>query len=225
MNHPLDLEELTRFYPVLAGLPGPMLRGLLASGRPVQAAAGEVLVDPQTAIHSFLLITQGIVRVISTGPERELLLYRIRPGGCCAISICHLLGFARYGVRVEAESPVRGIAIPQAFFHELMACSPEFNRFVLSAFSGQFSEVIDLVQRLTSMRLDGRLARLLANRGRLVYATHSQLADELGSVREVISRLLKDFEAQGLVRLRRGQIEVLDPEALRRIAVLGDPGH
>ena len=67
-------------------------------------------------------------------------------------------------------------------------------------------------------KLDQRLATLLLGKGRVVYATHQQLADELGSVREIVSRLLKGFAEQGLVRLGREQVEVLDPAGLRRVA-------
>ncbi len=75
------------------------------------------------------------------------------------------------------------------------------------------------------MRLDQRLARLLVYRGPVLRTTHNQLADELGSVREVISRILGDFEAKGLITHERGQIEVIDPEALQHIFQVGDIGH
>lgn len=81
------------------------------------------------------------------------------------------------------------------------------------------------MERVSSMRLDGRLARLLANRGPVIRTTHLALADELGSVREVISRILKDFQAKGLVKLKRGQIEVLDRDMLQQISQMRDSSH
>lgn len=75
------------------------------------------------------------------------------------------------------------------------------------------------------MRLDQRLARLLLNQGPVLHTTHFQLADELGSVREVISRILKDFKAKGLIKMERGQIVILDQNALQEMVQMGDSGH
>ena len=102
-------------------------------------------------------------------------------------------------------------------FEELIA-EPAFRDFVFHLFSERIAELMQLVEEVAFRKLDQRLAGLLLGKGRLVHATHQQLADELGSVREMISRLLKGFAEQGLVRLAREQIEILDPAGLRRIA-------
>ncbi|HEX7972980.1 MAG TPA: Crp/Fnr family transcriptional regulator [Anaerolineales bacterium] len=211
-----DIDRLIQFYPVLGELPPRLQHNLLDSSYPVQAATGEVLFDIDATIQSFILLTQGAIRVISPGRERELVLYRVQPGGCCAISICHLLGDTRYRARAVVESAIKGVALPQPLFREMVEQSPYFSYFILHTFSERFTQLIELIERVTSMRLDERLARLLVTRGPLIRTTHSQLADELGSVREVISRILKDFEARGLIKLERGQIQILDPESLQQ---------
>ncbi len=217
-----DIEKLTQLYPVLLELPASVQHSFAASCYPIQAAAGEVLFDVDAAIQSFILLTKGTIRVTHTVRDRELLLYRVQPGGCCAISISHLLGDTRYRARAVVESAIRGVAIPQPLFKTMVEQSPSFSNFVLKTFSDRFLQLLELIERVTSMRLDQRLARLLVSQGPVVLATHTQLADDLGSVREVISRILKDFESRGLIKAARGQIEVIDQETLQQISQIGD---
>ncbi len=80
---------------------------------------------------------------------------------------------------------------------------------------------MQLIEEVAFRKLDQRLAALLLGKGRLLHTTHQQLADELGSVREIVSRLLKSFADQGLVRLAREQVEILDPAGLRRLSAEG----
>jgi CRP/FNR family transcriptional regulator len=99
-----------------------------------------------------------------------------------------------------------------------MLGEPAFRGFIFSLFSERLAELMQLVEEVAFHKLDQRLAALLLGKGRVVHISHQQLADELGSVREMVSRLLKRFEDQSLVRLGREQVEVLDPAGLRRAA-------
>jgi CRP/FNR family transcriptional regulator len=107
--------------------------------------------------------------------------------------------------------------LPKAEFDGLLA-HPPFRDFVFHLFAERIAELIQLVEEVAFHKLDQRLANLLLGRGSSVCLTHQQLADELGSVREIVSRLLKGFAQQGLVRLGRERIEILDPAGLRRVA-------
>ena len=93
-----------------------------------------------------------------------------------------------------------------------------FRDFVFHLFSERIADLMQLIEAVAFQRLDQRLAALLLGHGRVLQITHQQLADELGSVREIVSRLLKGFAAQQLVRLGREQIEIIDAAALRRLA-------
>jgi CRP/FNR family transcriptional regulator len=95
---------------------------------------------------------------------------------------------------------------------------PPFRDFVFHLFSERIADLMQLIEEVAFRKLDQRLAGLLLGRGRLVKATHQQLADELGSVREMVSRLLKGFAEHDLVRIGREQIEIVDAAGLRRIA-------
>ena len=160
----------------------------------------------------------GSIRVSKTSANgRELPLYRVTPGETCVISSSCLLGNEDYNARGIAETETEMVMLPQADFNALLA-EPAFRGFVFHLFADRIADLMQLIEEVAFHKLDQRLATLLLGKGRLVHTTHQHLADELGSVREIISRLLKGFAAQGLVKLSREQVEILDPAGLRRIA-------
>ena len=113
------------------------------------------------------------------------------------------------------------VIVPASLFAQLVAEFAAFRDFVFHLFSERIAELMQLVEEVAFARLDRRLAKLLLARGDGVLAiTHQQLAEELGSVREIVSRLLKGFAAQGLVALGREQITVLDREGLQALAAV-----
>jgi CRP/FNR family transcriptional regulator len=95
----------------------------------------------------------------------------------------------------------------------MLGCEP-FRRFVFGMYGERLAEVMELVEEVAFRKLDERLAQLLIHRGPVIEATHQKLADELGSVREIVSRLLRSFEDRGWVKLERERITVLDPKSL-----------
>ena len=120
----------------------------------------------------------------------------------------------------NAETEICGVAIPATLFKHMIEQSPTFCVFIMRSFSGRLPGLPGLIDEIAFMQLEERLTGLLLSKGSVVKTTHSQLADELGSVREVISRILKDFEIKGLVKLDRNQVQILDQEALEKIAGL-----
>ena len=113
------------------------------------------------------------------------------------------------------------VVLPSPLFERLLADSTVFRDFVFHLFADRIAELMQLVEEIAFQRLDQRLARLLLARGKDIQTTHQALADELGSVREIVSRLLKGFAAEGLVSLGREHIAILDRAGLSRLA--GDP--
>ena len=128
-----------------------------------------------------------------------------------------LLGHTDYNARGVTEDETDLLLLPRDAFDALLAFAP-FRAFVFQLFSERIADLMQLIEEVAFRKLDQRLAALLLGRGRRVHATHQQLADELGSVREIVSRLLKGFAAQGYVALGREQIDILDPAGLRRLA-------
>ncbi|NMF99002.1 Crp/Fnr family transcriptional regulator [Aromatoleum toluolicum] len=205
-------------YPIIEALPEAARLRLLAAGRWARVPAGTLLFDDHQACEGFPFVVEGSVRVVKCAPNgRELPLYRVTPGETCIISSSCLLGHDDYNARGIAETDTVLLMLPKPEFDALLA-EPAFRSFVFHLFAERIADLMQLIEEVAFHRLDQRLAAQLLGKGRLLHVTHQQLADELGSVREFVSRLLKGFAAQGLVKLSREQIEILDPAGLRRIA-------
>ena len=181
--------------------------------------SGTVMFDERNACQAFPLLIEGTIRVSKTAQNgRELQLYRVVPGEACMLSSSCLLGNVPYSARGVAESDLVLVALPQPVFSRLLAEHEPFRTYVFSLFAERVSELMELVEAVAFQRLDRRLATLLLGKGRVIRTTHQSLAEELGSVREIVSRLLKSFADQGLVALERERIEILNPQGLRQVA-------
>jgi len=208
-------RALLERFPVFAKLPAPQLERLLAEAQLVRIPAGTVLFDATQPCRGFPLVLEGAVRVAKFAPNgREILLYRVDPGQGCILSGGCLLGHSDYTARGVAEQDVTLLSVPPALFHKLMLEFEPFRRFVFGMYGERLAEMMELVEEVAFRRLDERLAQLLVHRGPVIEATHQKLADELGSVREFVSRLLRSFEDRGWVTLERERITVLDPKSL-----------
>lgn len=216
------LRRLVRArFPVFAQLPAAQLDELLAKSALRRPAAGTVLFEPDTPCSGFPLVLDGSVRVSKIAPNgRELVLYRVSPGEGCVLSGACLLGHIDYSARGVAETDVTLLVVGSDAFQRLILQHEPFRRFVFDMYGARLAEVIEAVEDVAFRRLDQRLAQVLIQRGPVVNATHQNLADELGSVREVVSRLLRSFEERGWVRLERERVTVVDPKSLVAFARL-----
>jgi CRP/FNR family transcriptional regulator len=215
MNPQVLRALLARRFPVFAEIDPAALDGLLRNLQLLHVPAGSILFDAKQPCRGFPLLLEGSVRVAKAAPNgREIVLYRVEPGEGCILSGSCLLGDTDYSATGVAETAVTLVSIPPALFEELMIESPPFRRFVFGMYSARLAEVMELVEEVAFRKLDERLAQVLIHRGPVIAATQQDLADELGSVREIVSRLLRSFEQRGWVRLERERISVLDPKAL-----------
>ncbi|MCW5626017.1 MAG: Crp/Fnr family transcriptional regulator [Burkholderiales bacterium] len=185
----------------------------------MRVPAGTTVFDDRSPCQAFPLLVEGTIRVSKQGPSgRELQLYRVVPGEACILTSSCLLGNVAYNARGIADTDMVAVALPRNVFDRLISEHPPFRDYVFGLFAERLVELMQLVEAVAFQRLDQRLAALLLGKGRIIHVTHQALADELGSVREIVSRLLKTFAEQGLVSLGREQIEIVDPGQLRRIA-------
>ena len=209
---------LAALYPVVEQLSEGLRERLIETMVSMTVPVGAVLFDERQSCQGFPFVLSGSIRVVKLAANgRELPLYKVLPGESCIITSSCLLGRSDYNARGLAESETSLAMLPRSLFDELMG-EPVFRNFVFDLFAERLAELMQLVEEVAFQKLDQRLANLLLGKGRQLHTTHQQLADELGSVREMVSRLLKGFVDQGLVRLGREQIEILDPAGLRRIA-------
>ena len=221
MPDTVDRENLLNLYPALAGLPDERLGALLRPAALELSAGTQVFAEHQPC-QGFPLLLAGSIKVVKQSASgRELMLYRVAPGGSCIITSSCLLGRSDYNARGIAETPLRLLLVPAPAFAQLMLDHAQFRDFVFHLFAERIAELMQLVEEVAFTRLDQRLARLIVAQDRAVLnVTHQQLADELGSVREIVSRLLKGFAEQGLVALGREQLTVIDRAGLLKVAAL-----
>lgn len=206
-------------YPMLTGGPGGSLDGALAAATYMKVPAGTMMFEEDQPCMGFPLLISGSARVIKAAPNgRELHLYDVQPGEACVLTSRCLVDSARYEARGVTREEVELVVLPPAAFQSLIASVGPFRDFVFKRFAERMADLLQLISAVTFQKLDQRLAASLAARPSPIRTTHQALADELGSLREIVSRLLKNFESQGWVRLGREQIEVLDAAALRQLS-------
>ena len=210
-------------FPALAKAPPATLERLAAKSLHRRVPAGTVMFNERTPCTGFPLVLGGAVRVVQQYPNgRELQLYRVKPGESCLVSGSCLLGDTAYPASGFAEGEVELLIVPPTEFRSLVAEDEAFRAFVFSEFGERMATLMQLVEAVAYQKLDQRLAALLVERGSggstTVHATHQALADDLGSVREIVTRLLRSFEDRGFVELGRERITLRDPAALAALA-------
>lgn len=211
--------KLLELYPAFRSLPAARMDEVLGEAVIRTAPAGTVMFDESNPCQAFPMLIEGAIRVCKAAPNgREMQLYRVGPGEACVITSGCLLGNVPYSARGIAESDLTVVTLPQPLFSRLLAEHEPFRTYVFSLFAERMSELMQLVEAVAFQRLDQRLAALLLGKGRVIRTTHQAIAEELGSVREIVSRLLKNFADQGLVALERERIEILNPQGLRVVA-------
>ncbi|HET9822140.1 MAG TPA: Crp/Fnr family transcriptional regulator [Burkholderiaceae bacterium] len=206
-------------YPPLASMPPDLRETVLAAhAQAVDAPSGAVLFDEGTPCQGFPLVLDGEVRVARGSAQgRALELYRVSPGEVCVVSASCLFGARALQAHGVAAVATRLLLIAPPGFDRWCTHEP-FRRFVFGVFAERLADLMGLVEAVAFQRLDQRLAHALLGRGSVVTITHQALADELGTVREIVTRLLRRFERAGWLRLGRERIDILDPRALREAA-------
>ena len=218
-------QDWTDTFPPLRQLPEEIFAQLREASLIVELPEGSRIFGPGQAPESFLLLLDGTIRVQQTSESgREIVLYRVQAGESCALTTACLMGYEEYQAEGIAETRIRAVAVPRALFDRLIAMSREFRQFVFTAFSRRVTNLFRLIDEVAFQRIDVRLAQKLldlAGAKQQVVATHQDLANELGSAREVISRQLNEFARRGWLRIARGIVEITDRPALARLAQHG----
>ncbi len=206
-------------YPVLAALRARDLAPLLDADAYLRLPAGSELFAEHSPCRGFPLVIDGTIKVVKRAANgREMLLYRVEAGGSCIITSSCLLGGAAYSACGVAETPLTLTLLPEPQFTRLLGDCAPFRQFVFHLFAQRIAHLMQRVEEVAFVRLDQRLARLLLARDDDIHASQQLLADELGSVREIVSRLLKGFADAGWVALGREHIRILDRPRLREFA-------
>jgi CRP/FNR family transcriptional regulator len=202
---------------VLRELPDALLQKVEETAEPVHASAGQLVFGDGSPCTHYPLLIDGIIRASKISADgHEILLYLLNPGESCVISVVTLLGEAACPAIGTAETQLLLYAVPRSVFLEMVLESAPFRAFVFSALSRRLTHLMALVD-VAFRRVDQRLASRLLRDRQPISATHQMLADELGTSREVVSRILEAFKQSGMIRLGRKRIEILDRHALDRL--------
>jgi len=169
-------------------------------------------------VEAIALLISGVVRVYKIGDTgREITLYRFGNGSSCILTANAILSQKTFPAVATVEEDAEAIMIPANNFRDWVGRYELWRDFVFDLLSQRLSTVMAIVDEVAFHRMDRRVAVLLLKRGRdqnPIKVTHQEIASELGSSREVISRLLEDFVSDGSIRSGRGTVEVLDFDLL-----------
>lgn len=219
-----ERNALVRTYPVLASLSDTLREGLADAARHTTAPAGRILFDEGEPATHYPLLLSGCIRVSKKGSGGdEALLYRLRRGEGCAVTAVTLLGETVFSATGISESEVSLYALPRALFLQLVLQAPTFRSFVFKGLSSRMAQLMALVDEVTFRGISQRLAVRLLEPTQPLDVTHQMLADDLGTRREVVSRILETLQQAGFVRLGRGHIEILDRQGLEGLHGARDP--
>jgi CRP/FNR family transcriptional regulator, anaerobic regulatory protein len=211
-----SVQKLATIYPVLRQLPVPLIRNIQESSYELTAQAEQVLFDMGEDCDYMPLLKTGSIRVVKPFQTGwEMLLYRVSPGQVCILTATCILSAWRHLARVIADKDLEAVSIPKDSLYRLIEGSSDFRRFVFSNYSISLFSMLSCVEVVLTQPIEQRLAKaLLDKRTDVIWVTHQGLANEMGTAREVVSRILKDFEEKGMVKLKRGKIFIQDQEAL-----------
>jgi CRP/FNR family transcriptional regulator len=178
-------------------------------------APGDALLRQGQVCGSVPFVIEGSIRVFKTAESgREITLYRIEKGQGCILGMACGAGISSFPANVVVDEPTLAAFIPAETIRRLFAESDSFRAYALEQYSRRLSEIMELVEEVAFRKVDERLAQLLVELGSgspegIVKATHQQLADHVGTSREVVSRILKDWEGRKALELSRGSIRIL----------------
>ena len=184
----------------------------------ISICSGSIICTEGQICTDLVVVISGVVRVYKPSVDgRSISLYHISSGQSCILTAGCILNNEQFPAIAEAKTDVKGIAISAARVSHWMDDSTVWRNYIFSILSSRFIDVIKLADSLAFQQLDVRLGTWLSRHEsgkNEILSTHQEIAEELASSREVISRLLKSFEKQGLICLSRGKIKILNKKRL-----------
>ena len=215
--------EFSEYFPVWEKLSKTYQEKLLETVHPLQVKAGTVIHRGQEDCLGLLLIRSGQLRVYTLSEEgREVTLYRLFELDTCLFSASCVMPDVQFQVVIEAEKDTSLWVIPSCLFKNLMEESAPAANYTYSLISSRFSEVMWLMEQVMWKSFDKRLAAFLLTESQLenttlLKITHEKIAAHMGTAREVVTRMLRYFQGEGLVQLTRGTVELTDIKALEKL--------
>ena len=219
-----QFERIVRALPILEHADQRLLREFQEAAFFTRIPEGRDVFIEGDHVDAIALLISGIVRVYKIGETgREITLYRFGNGESCILTANAILSQKNFPAVATVEKEAEAIMIPADTFRDWVRRYDLWREFVFELLSQRLASVMVIVEEVAFRRMDARVAALLMERARrsdLVRMTHQEIAAELGSSRVVISRILEDFSAQGMIEVSRGSIKVSDREVLQARSVV-----
>ena len=216
-------QEFRTLFPFIAQADAAFAEEFYANCQYVELPAGVSICDEGQQCAHLALVLGGVGRVYKLSPAgREITLYRINAGESCVLTASCIMNQDSFPAMAVSETPIRGLVVSPNKVREWFCQEMAWQRFIFGLLSHRLSNIISVVEEVAFKRIDVRLAELfvrsLDNQHMTIQRTHAEMAADVGSSREVVSRILKDFAQRGLVQLKRGSIQVLDEESIRQLS-------
>ena len=212
-----EQQQLMERFPLLAELDVPG-QAIISRAKKVQLSANQIVFHQGDQCGHYIIVVEGTVKVLGRSASgREIVLYRIEQQGSCVLTTSCLLAGGLYPAEGITETEVTAFLIPLPDFQQALAESEALRRFIFDSYGERLARMIGLVQEIAFERIEKRLARYLLEHvgaGFVLLRSHQEIADELGTAREVVSRQLKTFEQKDWIALSRNQVMFLNKTAL-----------
>ncbi len=212
------------FFPFWSKLSQDEQKTLNQSAKEREYKKGSIVSGDKTQCTGLLTVVSGQLRAyVITDEGKEITLYRLFERDICLFSASCMLNSIQFDIMIEALEDTKVYVIPADVYKRLMERSAPVANYTNELMASRFSDVMWIMDQILSKKLDGRLAALLIEEedlagGDTLSATHEQLANHLGSAREVITRMLRYFQSEGIVKLTRGKIQITDRNRLKELA-------
>lgn len=217
-----QFERIARALPVLQRADPQLKREFQQNAYFAKIPSGRDVFVEGDQVEAIALLVSGVVRVYKIGETgREITLYRFGLGESCILTANAILSQKIFPAIATVEQDAEAVMIPAAIFRDWVRRYDLWRDFVFDLLSQRLASVMAVVEEVAFRRMDTRIASFLLERGLAenpIRVTHQEIAAELGSSREVISRILEDFASQGFILPARGSIEILDFGSLKKLS-------
>lgn len=219
-----EFERIARSIPFLQSAEPQLLEEFRQHAYLAHIPSGRDIFLEGDQVEALALLISGVVRVYNIGASgREITLYRFGLGDSCILSANAIFNQQNFPAIATVEEDAEAVMIPSAIFRDWVNHYELWRNFIINLLSQRLSSLMAVIDEVAFQRMDSRIAALLAQRAlheNPVRATHQEIAAELGSSREVISRILEEFARQGIIETARGTVLILDHEALSKHAAM-----
>lgn len=210
----MTTNDFITAFPVFRKAASDLVRNLVTAGRFQLIPVGTRIYTEGDDCRGIAFVLSGEIRIYKIGETgREITLYEIGPGEMCILNASCILSGSTYPANAIVAADASVLLVPSADFHRLVTTHEEMRVFVFLLLSKRLATVMELVEEVAFGRMDQRLLDYLIEKseGGRLETTHQNIANDLGTSREVVSRLLKDFERKRQIRLSRNLITLLQP--------------